>query len=150
MQNINMIYYYFTSEFFQQLATYYSCIIYRFYVFSKFFFHYVLWKIFLFPTIWTSKLLSRRKYTHLLLRELQNYNSLLNNHQLENVGSHQKKDTPCPGTKEKPQQDGRRGKITFRIKLQPTRNAQRAHQEHTRRSHRNWDQTCLWVFDCLL
>ena len=78
-----------------------------------------------------------RTCTHLLLRELQNYNSLLNNHQLENVGSHQKKDTPCPGTKEKPQQDGRRGKITFRIKLQPTRNAQRAHQEHTRRSHRN-------------
>ena len=28
---------------------------------------------------------------HLLVRELQNYNSLLNNHQQENVGSHQKK-----------------------------------------------------------
>ena len=28
---------------------------------------------------------------HLLLQELQNYNSLLNNHQWENVGSHQKK-----------------------------------------------------------
>ena len=126
MQNINMMYYYFTSEFFQQLVTYYSCIIYRFYVFSRFFFHCVLWKIFLFPTVWTPRLLSRRKCTHLLLRELQNYNSLLNNRQLENVGSHQKKDIPHSGTKEKPQQDGRRGKITFRIKLQPTRNAQRA------------------------
>ena len=38
------------------------------------------------------------------------------NHQQENVGSHQKKDTPCPRAKEKPQQDGRRGKIAFRIK----------------------------------
>ena len=27
-----------------------------------------------------------------------------------------KKDTPCPRAKEKPQQDGRRGEITFRIK----------------------------------
>ena len=33
-----------------------------------------------------------------------------------NVGSHPKKDTPHPRAKEKPQQDGRRGKITFRIK----------------------------------
>ena len=28
-----------------------------------------------------------------------------------------KKDTPCPRAKEKPQQDGRRGKMAFRIKL---------------------------------
>ena len=28
-----------------------------------------------------------------------------------------KKDTPCPGANEKAQQDGRRGEITFRIKL---------------------------------
>ena len=34
---------------------------------------------------------SRRTCVHLLLRELQNYNSLLNNHWQENVGSHQKK-----------------------------------------------------------
>ena len=27
-----------------------------------------------------------------------------------------KKDTPCPSAKEKPQQEGRRGKIVFRIK----------------------------------
>ena len=33
----------------------------------------------------------RRMCIHLLLRELQNYNSLLNNRQLENVGCHQKK-----------------------------------------------------------
>ena len=34
----------------------------------------------------------------------------------ENVGSHQKKDTPHPRAKEKPQQDSRRGKTTIRIK----------------------------------
>ena len=28
-----------------------------------------------------------------------------------------KKDTPCPRAKKKPQQDGRRGKMAFRIKL---------------------------------
>ena len=54
--------------------------------------------------------------THLLLQELQNYNSLLNNHRQENVGSHKKKDTSQPRAKEKPQQDGRRGKIACGIK----------------------------------
>ena len=44
---------------------------------------------------------SRRTYTHLLLWELQNYNLLLNNHQQENVGSHQK-DTPCPRQRRSP------------------------------------------------
>ena len=34
---------------------------------------------------------SRRMCTHLLKQELQNCNSLLNNHQQENVGSHQKR-----------------------------------------------------------
>ena len=53
---------------------------------------------------------------HLLLRDLQNYNSLLNNRQQDNVGYHQEKDTPHPRAKENPQQDGRRGEITFRIK----------------------------------
>ena len=57
---------------------------------------------------------SRRTCIH-LLQEFQNYNSLLNNHPQENVGSHQKHTQP-PRTKEKPQQDGRRGKIAFRIK----------------------------------
>ena len=40
---------------------------------------------------------------HLPLQELQNRNLLLGNHQQENVGSHHKKDTPHPRTKEKPQ-----------------------------------------------
>ena len=33
----------------------------------------------------------------------------------ENVGYHQKKDTPHPKTKKKPQEDCRRDKIVFRI-----------------------------------
>ena len=39
---------------------------------------------------------SRMTCPHFLLQELQNYNSLLNNHPQENVGSHQTKDTPRP------------------------------------------------------
>ena len=34
------------------------------------------------------------------------------------------KDTPCPRAKEKPQQDGRKGEITFRIKYH-------THQRHS-------------------
>ena len=48
--------------------------------------------------------------------DIQNYNSLMNNHQQENVGSHRKK-IPMSRGKEEPQQDSRRGEITFRIKF---------------------------------
>ena len=40
-----------------------------------------------------------------------------------------KKDTPCPKAKEKPQQDGRRDKITFRIKPH-------THQRHSENSNK--------------
>ena len=70
---------------------------------------------------------------HLLLQEIQNYNSLLNNHRQKDVlflcssfgrmfwmfyGGMDPtiKDTPRPRAKKKPQQDGRKGKITFRVK----------------------------------
>ena len=43
-----------------------------------------------------------RTCTHLLLRELQNYNSLLNNHQQENVGSQQKKTPHVQGQSRSP------------------------------------------------
>ena len=43
----------------------------------------------------------RRTCTH-LLQELQNYNSLLNNHQKENVGSHQKKMPHIQGQRTSP------------------------------------------------
>ena len=45
---------------------------------------------------------SRRTCTHLLLRELQNYNLLLNNHQQQNVGSHQKKIPHIQGQRQSP------------------------------------------------
>ena len=58
---------------------------------------------------------SRRTCAH-LLQELENCNLLLNYYWQENVGSHQKKIYPSPRAKEKPQQNGRRGEIAFRIK----------------------------------
>ena len=70
---------------------------------------------------------SRRTCAHLLW-ELPNYYSLLNNHQ-QNVGSHQKKIPHIQGQKEKPQQDGRRGEITSRIKYH-------THQRHSEGSNK--------------
>ena len=62
-----------------------------------------------------------------------------------------KKDTPHLGAKEKPQQDGKRGKITFRITPPTHQRCQRAQTNfvHTRtqRHHRDWAKT---VFECLL
>ena len=45
---------------------------------------------------------SRRAFAHLLLWKLQNYNSLLNNHQQENVGSHRKKIPYIQGQRRSP------------------------------------------------
>ena len=63
-----------------------------------------------------SKWQSRSTFTHLLPRKFQNCNSLLNNYQQENVESHQKKETPRPRAKEKPQKDSRKGETAFTIK----------------------------------
>ena len=53
--------------------------------------------------------------------------------------------------KEKPQQNGRRGEIAFRIKPMPSRDSQRAETYlvpiRTQSPHRDWDRT---VFECLL
>ena len=95
---------------------------------------------------------SRRTYAH-LLQELQNYNSLLNNCWQENAGFH-RKDIPRPRAKEKPQQDGRRGKTAFRIKSHTTRDAWRAQTYlvciRTQRPHRDWARTVsvrlLWRY----
>ena len=48
-----------------------------------------------------------------------------------------KKDTSHPRAKEKPQQEGKRGKITFRIKPQTHQNAQglKPNLVHMRRPH---------------
>ena len=95
---------------------------------------------------------SGRMYTHLLWWELQNYNSLLKNHQQENVGSYQKKKNPPHPRAKKPQQDGRRDEITFRIK---PHTHQRCSKDQTKpcayhKALQRLIQTCLWVFECLL
>ena len=60
-------------------------------------------------------------------------------------------DTPRPGAKGKPQKNGRRGEITFRIKPHTHQRPQRAQIypvcTRTQRPHRDWDRT---VFACLL
>ena len=96
---------------------------------------------------------SRRMCAHLLLWELQNYKLLLNNCQKENAGSHQKKIYPTSkgkgGAKEKPQQDGRRGKIAFRIK--PQRHSEGSNKTLcTPGDPQRLSQTCLWESECLL
>ena len=58
---------------------------------------------------------NRRVCAYLLLQELQNHSSLLDNPNRRLLDP-TKKDTPHPGAKEKPQQDGRGSEITFRIK----------------------------------
>ena len=85
-----------------------------------------------------------------LLQEFQNYNSLLNNHQQENIGSDQKKDTACLRAKEKPQKDSLES--CLESNLIPTRDAWRAQTKpciHLETPQRI-SQTCLWVFECPL
>ena len=63
---------------------------------------------------------SRRTWAH-LLQEHQNYKELLNNHQQEDAGTHQKKISPHPKTKKKPQWDGRRGSTMIKSNPIPAR-----------------------------
>ena len=84
-------------------------------------------------------------------RNLQNCNSLLNNHQQENFGSHRKKkDTLCPRTK-----DGRMGNIMFRIKPHTHQKCSEGPNKTLcapvpRDPPQRLSQTCLWVFECFL
>ena len=99
-----------------------------------------------------SKMADRRTCTHPLLRELQNYNLLLNNHQQEDGGSHQKKTPPVQGQRRSPSKTVGGVKLCLESKPIPARDAQRTqtkpykHQETPQRLR----QTCLWVFECLL
>ena len=62
-----------------------------------------------------------------------------------------KKDTPCQSAKKNPQQDGRRGKIMFRIKL-PTcqRHSAQTKPCAQQETPQRLSQTCRWVFECPL
>ena len=94
---------------------------------------------------------STRMCTHLLPQELQNYNSVLNNRQQENVGSHQKKIPHYKGQKRSPSKMVGWAKSCLESNPKPTRDAQKAQKNlvHTRtqRPHRDWARI---VFECLL
>ena len=86
--------------------------------------------------------------THLLLWELQNCNPA----EQPSTGEcwiPPKRDTPHPRAKEKPQQDGRRGKITFKIK---PRTCQRFSEGSNKpcvhydpETPKRLSQNCVWV-----
>ena len=88
----------------------------------------------------------------LLLRELQNYNSLLNNHRQEDIESHQKKISHVQGQRRSPSKMVGGAKSHLESNPIPARDAQRAqtklyaHQETPQRL----GQTCLWIFEHLL
>ena len=94
---------------------------------------------------------SRRRCTHLLLWERQNYNSLLNNHRLENVGSHHKKIPHVQGQRRSPRKTVRGAKLHLESNPIPARDTQRVQTKlvctRTQRPHRDWART---VFECLL
>ena len=85
---------------------------------------------------------SRRMYTHLLLQELQNYNSLLNNHQRENVGSHQKKIPYIQGHRRSPSKMVGGARSQLQSNPIPARHAQtvqtKSVRTRTQRPCRDW------------
>ena len=73
------------------------------------------------PRWWT-----RRTCVHFLLWELQNCNSLLNNHWWENVGSHQRKISHIQGHRRSPNKTVRGVNSCLESNSIPTRDTQRA------------------------
>ena len=69
----------------------------------------------------TTRCQSRRTCTHLLLWELQNYNSLLTNHWQENVGSHQKRIPYVQGQRRSPSKTVRGVKLHLELNPIPAR-----------------------------
>ena len=94
---------------------------------------------------------SSRMCTHFLLQELQNYNSLLNNHRQENVGSHLKKIPHFQGQRRSPSKMVGGTKSCLESNPIPTRDTQRAQTNlvctRTQGPHRDCART---VFECLL
>ena len=93
---------------------------------------------------------SRRTCAQLLLRELQNCNSLLNNHWQQNVGSHQKKIPYVQGQRKSPNKMVGGVKSHLESSPVPARDAQRTqmkpcvHQDPEAR--RDWARP---AFECL-
>ena len=90
-------------------------------------------------------------YAHLLLWELQNYNSLLNNYWQENVGSHQKKIPHVQGQRRSPSKMVEGAILHLESNPISTREPQRVQTNlvwtRTKRPHRDWART---MFECLL
>ena len=88
---------------------------------------------------------------HLLLRELQNYNSLLNNHWQENVASHQKKIPHVKGHRRSPSTMAGGVKLHLESNPIPAKDAWRNQTNlmctRTQGPHRDWART---TFECLL
>ena len=111
-----------------------------------------------FFTVWatresllTTRWRSRRTCAHLLLQELQNYNSLLNNCQQENAGSHQKK---IPHVQEQMTSSSKTvGGVKSCLESNPipARDTWKAQTNlvctRAQRPHRDWTRT---VFECFL
>ena len=87
---------------------------------------------------------SRRTCAHLLLQELQNYNSLLNNYRQENVRSHQKKIPHIQGQRRSPSKTVGGAKSYLESKPIPSRDVQRTQENvvctRTQRPHRDCDR----------
>ena len=90
-----------------------------------------------------------RTDAHLLLQELQNYNSLLKTIDRRMLDP-TKKDTSCPGTKNKPQKDGRKGEITFRIKSHTPQCCSEGSNKPYAYQDPETPQRLRTVFECLL
>ena len=88
-----------------------------------------------------------------LLREIQNYNSLLNNHWQKNVGSHHKKIPHLQGQRRSPSKMVGRAKSHLESNPIPARDAQSIQTkpcEYETPETQRLSQTYVWVFECLL
>ena len=87
----------------------------------------------------------------LIFCELQNYNSLLNNHRQKNVGSHQKKIPHYKGQRRSPSKMVGGAKSCLESNPIPATDAQKAQKNlvytRSQRPHRDWARI---VFECLL
>ena len=95
---------------------------------------------------------SRRTCAQLLLWELQNYNSLLNNHWQEDIGCHQKKIPHIWGQRTSPSKMIGETKSHLESNPIPTKGAWRAQTKPCAQQEmpQRLSQTCLWVLGCLL
>ena len=91
-------------------------------------------------------------YTHLLLREFQNYYSLLNNHQQENIGSDQKKISHVWGQRSSPRKTVGGAKSCLKSNPIPAGDAQRDQTKPCLylETPQRISLTCLWVLECTL